>query len=226
MATTRTDSKKKNEKKMPTQSSSAVHRRLVKDFTFTGYDIMKDVPPKPRVESEEKRKEAETTAAYRIHCSKANTYPLRRVESQFMSKVMRLRGQGLADAGTRALAVVMAKNNTVEEFDVSDNNVHLKGSKALAAMLDTNDTITDVNLSDNQLGSVGIEEVCSSLASRSKTKSVKMSNVLMCDAAFNHIANLLEVNSSIREIDLSRNTLGDTSAVALGRILGEMHEEP
>ncbi|WAR19264.1 LR74A-like protein [Mya arenaria] len=88
-------------------------------------------------------------------CNRMGLVPVSYLKRHITDPEITMRFHGLGPAATKAIALVLRDNITLEKLNLQGNWIEGDGGLAMARMLEDNDYITEINLSDNKLGSIG-----------------------------------------------------------------------
>nr|XP_011456611.2 leucine-rich repeat-containing protein 74A isoform X3 [Crassostrea gigas]XP_034299847.1 leucine-rich repeat-containing protein 74A isoform X3 [Crassostrea gigas] len=176
----------------------------IREFTFTGYDIMADVTPEPP-EPEEEIKPKKRLQAYLDSCSHLGITPVTYLSRQMSNKGIVMRNHSIGPIGARALAIALLNNDTVTNLDLEDDGIEAEGAKAIAEMLEINTNIVDVNLSENCIGSQGLRAISDLMVNNQVIQSLDISGSSLVDSDAHLLAKILQNNTTLRELILSHN---------------------
>ncbi|KAK3593554.1 hypothetical protein CHS0354_018639 [Potamilus streckersoni] len=126
----------------------------------------------------------------------------------------------LGPMGTKAVAIALVKNITVQRLNLAGNKMGPDGVSYLMEMLEENNTITSINLSDNDIGTRGMKMLADALKSNRFLKSLDISENNIKDEDSRYIAELIEENSVLQDLKVSYNSLGDKAGMSIGYALG------
>ncbi|XP_064638045.1 leucine-rich repeat-containing protein 74B-like isoform X2 [Lineus longissimus] len=197
-----------------------LHREYTREFTFTGYDIMKDVAKKTTVDNKEELNRLQKTQVYEGTCKKLGITPATYVTRNLSSRDIIMKSHELGPLGARAVAIALVNNDKVERLDVSDNHIGNDGVKAISDMCHGNSVLTHICLGWNQMTTDGVRAICSSLKENQNIKKLDLSGNHLKDQDARYVADLVENNVSLRELILSHNDFREMGGELLSKALG------
>ena len=130
---------------------------------------------------------------------------------------LNLRSNHLQSEGAQALAVVVARNVTMEALNLSLNQIGDDGAGAIGNALKENATLKELNLEGNRIASAGAVFFGRSLTSNTSLFELDLSNNSIGGNGVMAIAQALAFNGCLRVLNLENNSIGPDGAVALGR---------
>lgn len=127
------------------------------------------------LEVEEQEDEEVVQAYYKTCCEQLGLVPVEYFLRNIRSPNIRMRYRGLGPDATRAIALSLKDNITLERLDIGGNWIGAEGARYMSRLLEENDYITDIGMSENKIGSEGCL----------------------------HVAKMIHINGSLRRLDLS-----------------------
>nr|XP_022321253.1 leucine-rich repeat-containing protein 74B-like isoform X3 [Crassostrea virginica] len=186
----------------------------IREFTFTGYDIMADKTPEPP-EPEEEIQPRKRLQAYLDSCSHLGITPVTYLSKQMSNKGIVMRNHSIGPVGARALAIALLSNDSITSLDLEDDGIEAEGAIAIAEMLEINQNITDVNISENCIGTKGLRAISKLMANNSVIQSLDMSGSNLVDNDAHFLADILKNNSTLKELILSHNGISEQGGYIL-----------
>ncbi|XP_061165130.1 leucine-rich repeat-containing protein 74A-like [Saccostrea echinata] len=176
----------------------------IREFTFTGYDIMADVEPEPKVEEVDVKPKGRLQA-YLDSCNLLGITPVTYLSKQMSNKGLVMRSHSIGPLGARALAIALLNNDVITSLDLEDDGIEADGAKAIAEMLEVNSNIVDVNISENCIGTNGARAISKLMKTNQFIQSLDISGSNLVDSDAYLIADILQNNTTLRELILSHN---------------------
>ncbi|XP_065798121.1 leucine-rich repeat-containing protein 74A [Muntiacus reevesi] len=168
------------------------------------------------------------------------SYFIRNMEESYVN----LNHHGLGPNGTKAIAIALVSNTTVLTLELADNCIMPEGILSLVEMLQENYYLQEINVSDNDLGLKGArilseflqnntsslfslqlsgnnfkeesaELFCQALSNNYRIKSLDLSHNQFCEKAGEYLGQMLAINVGLQSLDLSWNHLCIRGVVAL-----------
>ncbi|XP_062574928.1 leucine-rich repeat-containing protein 74A-like [Saccostrea cucullata] len=194
----------------------------IREFTFTGYDIMADVEPEPKVEEVDVKPKARLQT-YLDSCSLLGITPVTYLCKQMSNKGLVMRNHSIGPLGARALAIALLNNDVITSLDLEDDGIEAEGAKAIAEMLEVNSNIVDVNiyswLSENCIGTNGARAISQLMKNNQFIQSLDISGSNLVDSDAYLIADILKNNTTLRELILSHNGFSEQGGYILAQAI-------
>ncbi|XP_052770274.1 leucine-rich repeat-containing protein 74B-like isoform X2 [Mya arenaria] len=150
-------------------------------------------------------------------CNRMGLVPVSYLKRHITDPEITMRFHGLGPAATKAIALVLRDNITLEKLNLQGNWIEGDGGLAMARMLEDNDYITEINLSDNKLGSIGAKCMCKMLSVNAGLRVLDLSGNNFDDQdAITFADCLVEGTKYLKELNLSRNHFGSHAGEVLG----------
>ena len=147
------------------------------------------------------------------------------IEKSKVLQVLNLRGNKLTLADGK-FATAIAKNTTIKEVNLIENNISEEGIKHLADALKENTVskLDELRLGGNNIGDQGAEYIADMLIVNKTLQYIGLNDNNIGDKGAESIATSLAVNAGMRVIWLnSNNKITDASAEKLADALGSNH---
>ncbi|KAM9393983.1 uncharacterized protein lrrc74b [Pholidichthys leucotaenia] len=160
-------------------------------------------------------------ACYIKACEKLQVVPASYFLQHMQQSDLLMMHRGLGPKGTKALAVPLVTNTSIQRLNLRDNQMEGLGGAAIAEMLKENCYISDVDLSDNNLGDSGARAIAGMLKDNSTLVSLCLSGNRVTDRSAEHLGVALITNTKLQQLDLSCNALGERAGQILGDSLSE-----
>ncbi|KAL8180583.1 UNVERIFIED_CONTAM: hypothetical protein K2H54_029122 [Gekko kuhli] len=109
---------------------------------------------------------------------------------------------------------------TVEDIDLSENRLGIKGAKALSAVLQENTTLVTLKLSGNELNDQAAKYLAGALLTNNKLESLDLSHNAFGESAGEVLGATIAENAGMKELNLSWNCFRGQGAVAVAKGLG------
>ena len=130
-----------------------------------------------------------------------------------------------------ASALALAVNSTLEELDISDNDIGDKGIGYIATALLTNTTLKILSISrcvvigllqcldtgSNHMN--GRVHICTALQQNTTLTTLNFSSCGLSDLVAESLARALEVNSSLKTLDIVENNISDNGIAHIAKSL-------
>ncbi|XP_060577123.1 leucine-rich repeat-containing protein 74B-like [Ruditapes philippinarum] len=172
-------------------------------------------------------------------CSRMGLVPVSYIKRHITDNEITMRFHGLGSSATKAIALVLRDNITLEKLNLQGNWIEGDGGLAMARMLEENDYITELVLSDNKLGTVGAQCMCKMLSVNAGLRKLDLSgesqinstlestNIKIYIHVFWHsyapiFADALENAKYLKELYLSRNMFGSEAGEILGPAISKI----
>lgn len=149
-------------------------------------------------------------------CSRMGLVPVSYIKRHITDNEITMRFHGLGSSATKAIALVLRDNITLEKLNLQGNWIEGDGGLAMARMLEENDYITELVLSDNKLGTVGAQCMCKMLSVNAGLRKLDLSGNIFEDKDAPIFADALENAKYLKELYLSRNMFGSEAGEILG----------
>ena len=126
----------------------------------------------------------------------------------------------IGNIGTEALTQAIGLNTTLKKLVLSENNVGVVETKALAEALNSNTILEELDLSENEIESIGTEALAQAIGSNTTLKKLVLSNNFVGDVGTKALAEALNSNTILEELDLLGNEIGNIGTEALAQAIG------
>lgn len=122
-----------------------------------------------------------------------------------------------------ALTIAISNSTTLIELDLQDNRISVEGCQNLSKALSTNTSIKILKLGGNKIGDEGLNHLCDAFV----TNNNALRHVDLCNNLFGNglgatklvTSVLLNEGSNLISLDLSYNTIGDSTITKLSNSL-------
>ncbi|XP_064609563.1 leucine-rich repeat-containing protein 74B-like [Liolophura sinensis] len=192
---------------------------LGREFTFTGYDIMADVPPGSVFKTKLQKETEKAAELYVATCRHLGITPASYFAQRLLKSEITMKSHGLGPTGARAIAVALVDNINVQKLDLEDNGIGPDGVKCVAEMLSDNNTITDLGVAGNQIGSHGMCAIKEVVCQHQFITRLDISGNELNDHSARQIQDILETNTCLTELKASHNKFGEEGGIYLGKAL-------
>ncbi|XP_059038714.1 leucine-rich repeat-containing protein 74A isoform X5 [Mustela lutreola] len=144
------------------------------------------------------------------------SYFLRNMEESYMN----LNHHGLGPNGTKAIAIALVSNTSVVTLELADNSLMEEGLLSLVEMLQENYYLQEMNVSDNDLGLKGARIISEFLQRNiSSLWNLQLSGNNFRDESAELLCQALSTNYQIKTLDLSHNQFSDKGGEYVGQML-------
>ncbi|XP_044927906.1 leucine-rich repeat-containing protein 74A isoform X4 [Mustela putorius furo] len=144
------------------------------------------------------------------------SYFLRNMEESYMN----LNHHGLGPNGTKAIAIALVSNTSVVTLELADNSLMEEGLLSLVEMLQENYYLQEMNVSDNDLGLKGARIISEFLQRNiSSLWNLQLSGNNFRDESAELLCQALSANYQIKTLDLSHNQFSDKGGEYVGQML-------
>ncbi|XP_078304095.1 leucine-rich repeat-containing protein 74A isoform X6 [Panthera onca] len=144
------------------------------------------------------------------------SYFIRNMEESYMN----LNHHGLGPSGTKAIAIALVSNTSVVTLELADNCIMEEGTLSLVQMLQENYYLQDLNISNNDLGLKGASTISEFLQrNTSSLLNLQLSGNNFKDEAAELFCQAFSANYRIKTLDLSHNEFSDKGGEHLGQML-------
>ncbi|XP_032702099.1 leucine-rich repeat-containing protein 74A isoform X1 [Lontra canadensis] len=144
------------------------------------------------------------------------SYFLRNMEESYMN----LNHHGLGPNGTKAIAIALVSNTSVITLELADNCLLEEGLLSLVEMLQENYYLQEMNVSDNDLGLKGARIISEFLQRNiSSLWNLQLSGNNFRDKSAELLCQALSANYQIKTLDLSHNQFSDKGGEYVGQML-------
>ncbi|KAK7097825.1 leucine-rich repeat-containing protein 74A-like [Littorina saxatilis] len=195
-------------------------KKVQREFTFTGYDIMEDNAPRedltPDGIDKHERLKRNYVKTYVESCKKVGVNPVEPISGSLADTHIVLNTRGLGVKGAKAIAIALVNNKTVESLDLEDNWIGEDGATSIAQMLETNHVLTEINIAENRIGTKGIRAIAELLNTNETIRKLDVSGSNLFDHDARYIAMILENNYKLRELRVRHNKFGELGGQYLG----------
>ncbi|KAK3261098.1 hypothetical protein CYMTET_29979 [Cymbomonas tetramitiformis] len=160
---------------------------------------------------------------YMLKCSELATVPSTRLFQQLPTYKAQL--ESLGPKGGKALAASIKLNNQVRSLQLNAARLDTSTVQELASALMCNHTITELDLSKNKLSTQDVQSLAELLNIKQREHQVLRKLTLNECGVTNGGALVLAYplqngNCFLQALSLSKNTIGDTGAHAMGEMIG------
>ncbi|XP_074650182.1 uncharacterized protein LOC141905256 isoform X2 [Tubulanus polymorphus] len=197
----------------------ALHREITREFTFTGYDIMKDVIPKARIPAPDELEKVHREQVYETMCKRLGTIPITVLKNRLSHDEIRLHCHEIGPKGAKALAVALLDQRNLTVLDLAEDHLQTDGVVYLSDMIENKVLLTELNLARNDIKTIGVKAICESLKDTESLKILDLSGNHLKDQDACYIAELIENNISIAEMRLSHNDFREIGGEFIGKAL-------
>ncbi|KAL4230503.1 Leucine-rich repeat-containing protein 74A [Mactra antiquata] len=196
-------------------------KKLAKEFTFTGYDILTDEdfllqtkkPKRPEVKS------TPYTQCYQNACKMLGIRPVNYFIRHLHDKTVILKSHPLGLKGVRAACIALVNNDLVEKIDFEENAFGEEGALCIAEMLKENHTITDVRLAENNIGPQGAIAFSQLLKGGRIIHTLNLSGCGLEDTDSMAISEMIEFSERLRILNISHNGVSEHGAIDIARAI-------
>ncbi|XP_058595766.1 leucine-rich repeat-containing protein 74A isoform X4 [Neofelis nebulosa] len=144
------------------------------------------------------------------------SYFIRNMEESYVN----LNHHGLGPSGTKAIAIALVSNTSVVTLELADNWIMEEGTLSLVQMLQENYYLQDLNISNNDLGLKGASTISEFLQrNTSSLLNLQLSGNNFKDEAAELFCQAFSANYRIKTLDLSHNEFSDKGGEHLGQML-------
>ncbi|XP_047720654.1 leucine-rich repeat-containing protein 74A isoform X6 [Prionailurus viverrinus] len=144
------------------------------------------------------------------------SYFIRNMEESYMN----LNHHGLGPSGTKAIAIALVSNTSVVTLELADNCIMEEGTLSLVQMLQENYYLQDLNISNNDLGLKGASTISEFLQrNTSSLLNLQLSGNNFKDESAELFCQAFSANYRIKTLDLSHNEFSDKGGEHLGQML-------
>ncbi|XP_019282805.2 leucine-rich repeat-containing protein 74A isoform X7 [Panthera pardus] len=144
------------------------------------------------------------------------SYFIRNMEESYMN----LNHHGLGPSGTKAIAIALVSNTSIVTLELADNCIMEEGTLSLVQMLQENYYLQDLNISNNDLGLKGASTISEFLQrNTSSLLNLQLSGNNFKDEAAELFCQAFSANYRIKTLDLSHNEFSDKGGEHLGQML-------
>ncbi|XP_044774001.1 leucine-rich repeat-containing protein 74A [Neomonachus schauinslandi] len=144
------------------------------------------------------------------------SYFLRNMEESYVN----LNHHGLGPNGTKAVATALVSNTSVVTLELADNCLMEEGLLSLVEMLQENYYLQEMNISDNDLGLKGARIISEFLQrNTSSLWNLQLSGNNFRDESAELLCQALSANYQIKTLDLSHNQFSDKGGEHVGQML-------
>ncbi|XP_012511602.1 PREDICTED: leucine-rich repeat-containing protein 74A [Propithecus coquereli] len=144
------------------------------------------------------------------------SYFIRNIEESYVN----LNHHGLGPKGTKAIAIALVSNTTVTKLELEDNCIMEEGVLSLVEMLQENYYLQEMNISNNNLDLKGARIISEFLQRDSSSIwNLELSGNNLKEEAAELLSQALSTNYRIKELDLSHNQFSDAGGEHLGQML-------
>ncbi|KAL2086278.1 hypothetical protein ACEWY4_017337 [Coilia grayii] len=168
-------------------------------------------------------------------------------------EILKLAGLQLSHKSCETVASVLQSPNSLLELDLSDNNlgddgIHLlseglfssqcnlqilslaacklseKSCEIMDLVLQSDNCLLELNLSDNELGDSGVQVLAKGISgTHCKLQILRLAGCGVTEDSCSRLASVLQSPNHLTELDLSRNSLGDSGIRLLSMGLSDPH---
>uniref|UniRef100_A0A8C1ZHD3 NACHT domain-containing protein n=1 Tax=Cyprinus carpio TaxID=7962 RepID=A0A8C1ZHD3_CYPCA len=135
-------------------------------------------------------------------------------------KVLNMNNNNLRDYGVKLLCTGLKNINCkLEILSLKNNCITEGGCRVLAAALNSNPSnLTELDLSENKLGNPGMKVILTLFENvQCRLEKLKLNCISITDEGCAALASVF--NSNLRELDLSRNQIGDSGVTEISSLL-------
>ncbi|XP_034498934.1 leucine-rich repeat-containing protein 74A [Ailuropoda melanoleuca] len=151
------------------------------------------------------------------------SYFLRNMEESYVN----LNHHGLGPNGTKAIAIALVSNTSVVTLELADNCLMEEGLLSLVEMLQENYYLQEMNISDNDLGLKGARIISEFLQrNTSSLWNLQLSGNNFRDESAELLCQALSTNYQIKTLDLSHNQFSDKGGEHVGQMLVSSSLDP
>ncbi|XP_045307580.1 leucine-rich repeat-containing protein 74A isoform X7 [Leopardus geoffroyi] len=144
------------------------------------------------------------------------SYFIRNMEESYVN----LNHHGLGPSGTKAIAIALVSNTSVVTLELADNCIMEEGTLSLVQMLQENYYLQDLNISNNDLGLKGASTISEFLQrNTSSLLNLQLSGNNFKDESAELFCQAFSANYRIKTLDLSHNEFSDKGGEHLGQML-------
>jgi len=168
------------------------------------------------LENDEERDPDVLKAYYRTCCEQLGLVPVEYFLRHIRSTNIRMRYRGLGPEATRAIALSLKDNFTIERLDMCGNWIGADGARFMGRLLEENEYLTEVTLSENKIGSEGGLHLSKMIAMNASLRKLDISGNELDDRCAEALSMAIENNKYMNELSLSHNCFTENGAEFLG----------
>ncbi|RUS84970.1 hypothetical protein EGW08_007281 [Elysia chlorotica] len=149
-------------------------------------------------------------------CEQLGLVPVEYFMRHIQKPNIRMRYRGLGSDATRAIALSLKENISLERLDLTGNWIGAEGCWYMSRLLEENDYITEVSIAENRLGSAGAMHVAKMMNINGGLRKLDLGGNEFDDKCAEALSSALENNKYLRELNLSHNQFSEVGAEFLG----------
>uniref|UniRef100_A0A8C1LUU1 Uncharacterized protein n=1 Tax=Cyprinus carpio TaxID=7962 RepID=A0A8C1LUU1_CYPCA len=125
----------------------------------------------------------------------------------------------IGDSGVTEISSLLRNSQTLQILSLKNNCITEGGCHVLAAALNSNPSnLTELDLSENKLGNPGMKIILTLFENvQCRLEKLKLNCISITDQGCGALASAF--NSNLRELDLSRNQIGDSGVTEISSLL-------
>uniref|UniRef100_A0A8C1XEU6 Uncharacterized protein n=1 Tax=Cyprinus carpio TaxID=7962 RepID=A0A8C1XEU6_CYPCA len=125
----------------------------------------------------------------------------------------------IGDSGVTEISSLLRNSQTLQILSLKNNCITEGGCHVLAAALNSNPSnLTELDLSENKLGNPGMKIILTLFENvQCRLEKLKLNCISITDEGCAALASVF--NSNLRELDLSRNQIGDSGVTEISSLL-------
>ncbi|XP_042612070.1 ribonuclease inhibitor-like [Cyprinus carpio] len=134
-------------------------------------------------------------------------------------RVLDLSRNQIGDSGVTEISSLLRNSQTLQILSLKNNCITEGGCHVLAAALNSNPSnLTELDLSENKLGNTGMKIILALFENgQCRLEKLKLNCISVTDEGCAALASAF--NSNLRELDLSRNQIGDSGVTEISSVL-------
>ncbi|XP_038618710.1 NLR family CARD domain-containing protein 3 [Tachyglossus aculeatus] len=129
--------------------------------------------------------------------------------------ILHLQKNSIGPIGAKALASALRQNRTLKKLMFSGNGCGNEGSEALAEALKLNQGLITLDLQSNSISNAGIPALTQALCANKTLINLNLRENSIGSEGAREIANALRTNRTLKDLDLAANLLREEGAQAL-----------
>ncbi|GFN99153.1 leucine-rich repeat-containing protein 74b-like, partial [Plakobranchus ocellatus] len=161
-------------------------------------------------------KEDPAVGNYVSLCEQLGLVPVEYFMRHIRKTNIRMRYRGLGSDATRAIALALKENISLERLDLTGNWIGAEGCWYMSRLLEENDYITEISIAENKLGSSGAMHVAKMMNINGGLRKLDIGGNDFDDKCAEALSSAIENNKYLRELNLSHNQFSEVGAEFLG----------
>ena len=121
----------------------------------------------------------------------------------------------ISDVGAAAISDSLKRNGSLVKLNMSGNNITSAGTKKLSEAIQVNTTLLNLDISSSNISNAGAAAISDSLKTNSSLAKLNISQNNINSEGAKKIAETIQVNTTLQKLVINYNTISDDGAASI-----------